>query len=162
MQTLKNLSQKLSPPPSKFLAPVFAIFSFIGFLDAAFLTIEHFAGRVPPCGIFTGCDTVTTSQYATILGIPVALLGALYYLSILVLTIAYWDSKKPQFLNVASLLTITGFLASAYFIFLQLFVIKALCLYCVISAANSTILFAAALPQNLRLIKARPAAILPQ
>lgn len=153
MQTLKNLFLKLSLPPNKFLAPVFAIFGFIGFLDASFLTFEHYRGDPLPCVIFTGCDTVTTSQYATIGGIPVALLGAIYYLAIFVLTIAYWDTKNPKFINTASLLTFVGFFASIYFVYLQLFVIHAICLYCVISATDSTILFIVGLTQNLCFIK---------
>ncbi len=155
MPTLKRLFLKLSLPPSKFLAPLLAIFSFTGFLNAAFLTIEHYSGKVPPCAIFTGCDTVTTSQYATILGIPVALLGTIYYLSVLVLVVAYWDSKKPKFINAASLITVLGFLASVYFVSIQLFVLKAICLYCVISAIDSTILFLAGLANNVRIIKRR-------
>ena len=76
-----------------------------------------------------------------ILGIPVALLGAIYYLVIFALVIAYLDTKKEQVLYFTARFTSIGFLASLWFLYLQLFVIKEICLYCVISVFTSTTLF---------------------
>jgi len=115
--------------------------SILGFLDAAYLSLEHFLGSVPPCSIVAGCEQVTTSSYATIAGIPVALLGALYYLTILVLAIVYLDTKREILLRVIARLTIVGFVASLMFVYIQLFVIGAICLYCMFSALTSTTLF---------------------
>ncbi len=124
-----------------FLSGLLAAVSLFGFLDATYLTIEHYRGVVPPCSIVAGCEAVTTSSYSLFLTIPVALLGALYYLAVLFLTIAYLDTKKPHFIKVAASITPVGFLVSLYFIYLQAFVIKAWCLYCLGSALSSTILF---------------------
>jgi uncharacterized membrane protein len=118
----------------------FIIVSFLGFLDATYLTIEHYRGNIPPCTI-AGCEIVLTSGYAKIVGIPVALLGSLYYLTILILSVAYLDLKKIAIIRFASYCTIAGFAASLYFVYLMLFVIKEICQYCLISATTSTILF---------------------
>ena len=137
-----NLSSTtLSPNKAKVIATAFLIVSFIGFLDSSYLTVQHYRGEPPSCAIFTGCETVASSKYAVVGPIPLALLGLLYYLAIFILTVAYFDTKKERLLLLAALLTIAGFLASLYFVYLQLFVIKAICLYCIISAVSSTILF---------------------
>ena len=125
----------------KWAVIAFTVFSLIGFLDATFLTIEHYRGVVPPCSVLKGCEQVTTSQYATVGPVPLALLGAIFYGVLFFLTIAYFDTKKEMILRLAAGLTAIGFLASLYFVYLQFFVIKAVCLYCMISAASSFLLF---------------------
>ncbi len=146
---------KLSDKFTKRFAWIFAALSFLGFLDALYLTFEHYTGAPLPCVIFTGCDTVTNSAYATIGPISVALLGALYYLIILILTIAYLENGSRRSLAVATLITPIGFLASLYFLYLQIFVIGALCLYCIISATDSTILVIVSLTLILLLTKTK-------
>ena len=128
------------PRHLKIIAILFCILSAIGLLDATYLTVKHYLGGIPPCTL-RGCEVVLTSAYNTIAGVPVALLGVLYYVTILLLSLAYLVSKKEAILRYAAHLTPAGFLASAYFVYLQLFVIKAICLYCMASAATSTLLF---------------------
>ncbi len=125
----------------KWLPFCFLIFSAIGFADATYLTVKHFLGTPIPCAILQGCEQVTNSQFATIFGVPVALLGSGYYLTVLILTVIYLDTRKVFAIKLAASLTIFGFLASLWFIFLQVFIIKAICLYCMVSAATSTLLF---------------------
>ena len=103
------------------------IFALIGFADAVFLTTQHYLGKIPPCTIVSGCETVLTSPYAVIAGVPLALLGALFYLAILI---------RPSRLLVA-----LGFIASLGLLYLQIFVIKALCMYCLLSLVTSTGVF---------------------
>lgn len=116
----------------------------IGFADATYLTIEHYANKIPPC-VIGSCETVLSSSYATVAGIPVALGGAIYYFIILVLLLLYIDMKKEIILRSALLFTTVGFLASVYFFFIQAFVLHAFCQYCLISALTSTILFITAI-----------------
>ena len=125
----------------KTFAYLFLLVSLLGFLDASYLTIEHYRGVVPPCAIVDGCETVTTSAYSVLFGIPVALLGAVYYLLITVLSVLYIDTTKELALKTLSRLTILGLLASAYFIYIQGFVLHAWCIYCLGSATTSTLLF---------------------
>lgn len=125
----------------KILSIIFLLFSFIGFLDAVYLTAAHYAGLSVKCFI-NGCENVLSSQYAVVVGIPVALFGAVYYLAVFICVIAYIDSKKDFFINFAVRLAIVGFLISLLLIFIQIFVIKALCFYCLVSFFASTFLFA--------------------
>ncbi len=124
----------------KIIGIIFTIISMVGFIDATYLTVEHYKGSVPPCAI-QGCEIVLTSGQSVIVGIPIALLGSIYYLIILILSIAFLESGKMLIIRFASHLTIAGIIASAYFVFLQFFVIKQICQYCMISAGTSTSLF---------------------
>ena len=113
---------------------------FIGFLDSAYLTITHFIGEPVACGFFTGCEVVASSSYSAIAGIPIALFGTLYYLFWVLLCVWYLDSRNTLFLTLLPL-TAVGFGVSLILIGIQLFIIDAICLYCVLSAASSTALF---------------------
>ena len=119
----------------------FIIVSFIGFLDSSFLTLEHYNQGILPCYIFSGCDEVTTSRYATVAGVPISLAGAAFYLLIFLAAIFYLDTKNAKALKVLMFLPIAGFLASLWLLFLQLFIIRAICFYCVVSLISSTVLF---------------------
>ncbi len=129
-----------------------AVIALFGFLDALFLTIKHFQGVPPPCSLLHGCEIVTMSSYSVIAGIPLALLGALYYFSVLILTIIFIDRKNIKVLRLAALLTIIGFIVSLVLVYLQFFVIHAICVYCMFSATTSTLLFIVGV-YLLRLIK---------
>ena len=138
-----------------FLYFTFLPVSFLGFLDASYLTVKHFVGTPLPCSVLHGCEEVTTSQYSVIGGIPVALLGAVYYLAIFILILSVLrrnmfsssgvenvaEENEDKLLNITVRLTVIGLLASLWFIYLQLFVIKAICLYCMFSAFTSITLF---------------------
>jgi len=113
----------------------------LGFLDAAWLTVAHYLKVPIPCGVVQGCDIVTTSAYSEIAGVPVALLGALYYLAIVVMAIIALEKHSSKILRLVSYFTWSGLLASAYFVFIQLFILKAICLWCMGSALTSTTLF---------------------
>ena len=115
------------------------IVAFAGFIDATYLTIEHFQGVIPPCTT-DGCEIVLTSSFSTVAGIPVALIGSIYYLLVCIGLFAYLDTKKTAILRATLVLPCFGFLGSLWFLYLQAFVIKAYCQYCLVSAALSTIL----------------------
>jgi len=116
----------------------------VGFLDAVYLTVSHFTGYIS-CSIFSGCQEVLTSQYSQILGIPLALLGALYYFFILINALLYIDNQNKWSKLVIAYVPIGGFLFSLYLIYLMFFVINALCQYCLLSALTSTLLAIASL-----------------
>lgn len=142
MMNLKTFSIKpLIKIIPKWIIYTIIIVSIIGFLDATYLTAKHYLDAPIPCSVFQGCEKVTTSEYATVFGIPVALGGSLYYLVIFLLSVAYLDLKNSKFLALVPWISIVGFLSSVWFVYLQLFVIKAICPYCMLSALTSTILF---------------------
>ena len=125
----------------KWLIWTMAGIAFTGFADAAYLTANHYFGVPLICTIVHGCDVVTTSPYSLLLGIPVALLGLLYYLMVFLLFAFAIDMHKKICATCAMAVTPLGLFASLYFLYLQLFVIRALCFYCLISVATSSLLF---------------------
>jgi uncharacterized membrane protein len=104
----------------------------LGALVSAYLTWTHFAGLTPVCtGSGEGCQTVQSSRYASLLGIPVALLGLIAYGG-LIFSAALWKVAGIYF---GFLISLVGTLFSAYLTYLEIFVIGALCQWCLASAA---------------------------
>src|SRR3989344_1146827 len=139
MKNLEALLSKQSMRIPNWLIFTFLVVSFLGFLDATYLTAQHYTGAIPPCVLTTGCETVLTSEHSVIFGIPTALLGSVYYILLFLLAILSLDVKR-EIIRLAAFLTPIGFLASSWFVYLQLFVIKEICSYCIVSATISTIL----------------------
>lgn len=115
--------------------------SFLGFVDAAYLTANHYLDVALPCTITHGCAIVTTSKYAEVYGIPVALLGAAFYASVFFGIITYRETKNLALLRGVAHFTALGLVASAWFLYVQGFVLNAFCQYCLLSALTSTSLF---------------------
>jgi len=140
MMHLKHLLKRpLQEVPTKIVIVLFII-ALIGFTDASFLTIEHFRNVIPPCTT-AGCETVLTSPYSTMFGIPVALLGMVYYLLISIGLFAHIEGKHEPSLRAVLLVTIVGFVMSIWFVGAQAFLIHSWCQYCLVSATISTLLF---------------------
>ncbi len=118
--------------------------SIIGFIDSAYLTFVKFTDTPIYCTPGLGdCTTVQNSQYSELWGISLALLGSLTYLALIVL---YLFGQKIRFLKPASFhlifgLGLFGFLFSLYLTYLEFFVIRALCQWCVLSALCMTVIF---------------------
>ena len=123
------------------LLAVIVFVALLGFSDCVFLFAKGTAGGPIPCFITTGCDTVTTSPYSVLFGIHLYTWGIAYYLSVGFLTLLYWDSKKELFLKLFSLASAGGFIVSMYYMYVQKFILNALCIYCIGSAITSTTLF---------------------
>jgi uncharacterized membrane protein len=104
----------------------------VGVLISAYLTWTHFAGLTPVCtGSGEGCKTVQSSRYASVLGIPVALLGLVAYGGLIFSTILWRETG----IYLGFLISLVGTLFSAYLTYLEIFVIGALCQWCLASAA---------------------------
>lgn len=138
---------------ARWLPYTFLAVAVLGFADASYLTAKHFSGTAIPCSLTHGCEIVTTSVYATPLGIPVALLGTLYYLAVIGLTFVAIDARSQHFFRIATRLTLIGFLSSIWFVFVQVGILHAICQWCMISAVTSTILFVLGYIVTPRLIK---------
>lgn len=126
---------------------IYCIIASLGLADATYLTYTRFLNIAPPCGlsILSGCETVARSPYSVIFGVPLSLFGMLFYGFALALTVVYIYKKFPYFKELLLATSIAGALSSLYFIYLQAFVIKAFCIYCVFSAACSFLLLGLAL-----------------
>jgi uncharacterized membrane protein len=118
------------------------LFSFIGFLDSAYLAAKYYLGGEVPCSLVHGCEEVLGSSFADLFGVPIALFGVFYYLSISLFAIAFIDRKKFVFLKAVVVLPIMGFFFTIWLIFVQAVLLEAFCLYCLISAGATSVLFA--------------------
>lgn len=122
-----------------------------GVVDTAYLTFTKFSGQLAACPT-EGCDKVLESPYAIVFGLPLALFGLLGYLSMTGMAVAPWlvnpeSNKKLRsdvenwtwFLMFAQSAAMVIF--SAYLMYVMAFEIKAVCLYCIISALCALALF---------------------
>jgi uncharacterized membrane protein len=117
--------------------------SLMGLGIAAYLAYVEITHVKALCGPIGECNIVQSSSYARILGIPVAVLGVLHYLAIGVL----WIGQRYQAGRLANLpvlgllgLTLFGTLFSIYLTCLEIFVVRAICTWCLGSAVVTTIL----------------------
>ncbi len=118
-------------------------FIFFGFLIAGYLTYVELTHTDAICGPVGNCNAVQTSVYATILGVPVAILGVANFLALGVLWVGQrlLDDRWLRFSVLAMVaLTIAGTIFSIYLTALELFVIEAVCAWCLASAAVTTAL----------------------
>ena len=143
MMNLKRLLKTQLSPLPKWIPIALVIIALIGFADATYLTVEHYANVIPPCTT-GGCETVLTSKYANIVGVPTSLFGSVYYLIIAVSIFLYMDTKKNIFIVLPLLLSVVGLLTSLCLVFIMAFVLKAFCPYCAVSAITSITLFVSA------------------
>jgi uncharacterized membrane protein len=92
------------------------------------------------------CETVNSSKWATFLGLPVAGWGVAWYVAMFVLALVSTGSRFADSIVVSTVLlgvATTGLLFSLYLTYLELFVIDAICQWCVVSAVIVTIIFLA-------------------
>lgn len=114
-----------------------ALLSLVGLADAVYLTVQHLTGQSVRCTVTSGCSEVLSSSYAVVSGYPLAGLGAAAYFTVFSLAIlAVFGYRIAGRL----LLPLVGgmFLVSLYLVYLQAFVIRAFCQYCLLSAAVTT------------------------
>jgi uncharacterized membrane protein len=121
-----------------------ALLSLIGLADALYLTIEHVTGQSVKCTIISGCSEVLSSQYAEVANIPLAAVGAAAYFTVFSLAIlAAFGYRIAS--TLLTPLTMAMFLVSLWLIYLQAFVIRAFCQFCLLSAAVTFCLLVVAL-----------------
>lgn len=122
-----------------------------GLAIAAYLAWTKLAGAVPACGPLRGCETVNTSPYSEIAGIPVAVIGVAYSAVILVASLRWLGGRDRRGLLAAYALGLAGSLFVAYLSYLELFVIGAVCIWCAayaVTVAGGWLLAALAMRRN--------------
>jgi uncharacterized membrane protein len=122
-----------------------ALLALIGALVALYLTLYKVGvlGNIA-CSVGS-CETVNLSRWATFLGLPVAAWGLGAYIVLLALSLAGLQPSTEGSRPIAlALVGVSGwsFLFSMWLTYLELFVIRAICMWCVISALIMTSIFA--------------------
>jgi uncharacterized membrane protein len=105
--------------------------SVAGLLIALYLSATRLAGGLPACGPVRGCDTVALSEYSAVGGVPVAYLGAAFSAVLLVAVGAWLLGRDRRALWAAYGLATLGLVFVAYLTYLEVFVIHAICVWCV-------------------------------
>lgn len=116
------------------------VFSAIGILDTLYLSYHSFTKTPAKCLFFPQewCRKVQQSKYSRLFIIPNSYLGLSLYSAIFILTLLV-SKGMLSFAPVAALIGF-GFLFSLLFMYLQAFVIKAFCTWCVLSAIDFIVL----------------------
>jgi len=117
---------------------VSATLALVGFMLSAYLTLWRFGFMgLLQCGT-GGCEVVQTSQWASLFGVPVALIGLLGYATLL--GVSLWGlsgswAERPEPTTWLLVLSGGGVAFTAYLTYLEAFVIEAWCRWCLGSAA---------------------------
>jgi uncharacterized membrane protein len=133
--------------PSAYPRMAAALLSLLGLLDAAYLALERVTGGPLACPIGGGCETVQSSSYALLFGVPVAFIGVAGYALLFVVAMLslHADSLSAPLDALLLALASVALLAGLYFMYLQIAVIGAICFWCVIAALLDLLIWVAAL-----------------
>jgi uncharacterized membrane protein len=109
--------------------------SLIGLADSLYLTIKHVTGQGAECGYFASCDRVLTSPYATVGSVPIAFFGLVaYFTAFSLATLAAFDYRRARLFLI--LVVAAMFLTTLWLLFVQAFLLRAFCDYCLLSAVT--------------------------
>jgi uncharacterized membrane protein len=116
---------------------IIAVLAVLGLAISAYLAWTFSTGGPMLCVGTQGCETVRASRYSAILGVPLGIIGIAFYLALL--AVALWKLvERPSSGDLPHLavfgLAVSGAVFSAYLTYLELFVIGAVCSWCVSSA----------------------------
>jgi uncharacterized membrane protein len=114
-----------------------ALIALVGLFVALYLTLYK-VGVIGELACSIGsCEAVQTSRWSTLLGLPVAAWGLAFYASVLAIALTglmeRYEDSRPLALGMLAL-TAWGALFSLWLTYVELFVIRAVCQWCVISA----------------------------
>lgn len=126
---------------------VLIVLTLLGLGVASYVTYVHYAGIKPACTLGESCTKVQTSRYAEIDGFPVALIGLIGYVAILI-SLVIPQSETTRFATGA--LTLGGFGFSVYLTYREVFSIHAICEECLSSAIIMTIMMCLSIWRYLR------------
>lgn len=111
-----------------------ALLGLPGSAVAAYLTYSYWADRPTVCAGIGECELVQTSEYADIVGVPVALLGLLYFVAMSMLALARIRRMPgtPEWGQPAALsMALAAAAFAAYLTYVELFILEAICVWCV-------------------------------
>lgn len=107
------------------------VIAVVGLAVAAYLAITKLIGTPPVCGPLQGCETVANSAYSEWFGIPVAVFGIGFSVALVAVSAVWRQTEDRRALVGAYALGLLGCFVVAGLTYLELFVIHAICVYCV-------------------------------
>ena len=135
------MTQTNSLPPSSisWTYLIAALLSLIGLGDGIYLTVQHLTGASLRCTIVSGCSEVLSSPYAQVGPVPLAAIGAAAYFVVFSLAILA-AFRYPLVKLLLKIVLGLMFLTTLWLLYLQAFVIRHFCQYCLLSAGVTTAL----------------------
>jgi len=113
-----------------------AFVALVGLADSVYLTVHHLTAEPVPCNMISGCETVLTSTYAEIAGVPLAAFGAVaYFVAFSLAMLAAFGNRLLWTLFGIQVVLMSLF--TAWLLYLQAYVIGAFCQFCLISALTT-------------------------
>jgi uncharacterized membrane protein len=112
--------------------------SLLGILIAIYV-LQSFLRDAPIVCVNTGCELVRKNPLSYIYGIPVPAFGLVGYTLIAIFSFLKTIKPKPSFTGIILGIAIFGVCFVSWFTYTELFVIKAICTWCAISAINMTV-----------------------
>ncbi len=109
------------------------VFALLGTLVALYLWLYHLGLSPLVCPI-AGCEKVQKSEFSSLLGIPVAAIGVVAFTGLFISSLAGVLINQLRIDRAVFLVSSLGLLAYVWFTYLELFVIRAICFWCVVSS----------------------------
>ena len=125
-----------------------ALLALVGVADSVYLTVQHLLGNTLRCTLTSGCSEVLGSPYASLWGVPLAAFGAVaYFMAFSLATLSAFGYTKAR--TLLAVLVAAMFAVTLWLLYLQAFVLRAFCQYCLLSAAVTTLLAVIVVTQRL-------------
>ena len=133
----------MSTTPVRLLLIASALLTLGGIGIASYLTVVHYADQPIVCSSIGDCELVNSSKYAKLAGVPVAVLGLASYVMMLLLILGALLRRDAMLVAAAWGVALASFGFSMYLTYVELYVLDAICVWCVGSASVVTVLLAA-------------------
>ena len=108
---------------------IFLLIFVIGLISSIVITSNSTTGICQPGN---GCDTVTSSSYGSTFGIKNSNYGIFVFSFMILLTLFHINKPNKHTRRIIHSMIMISSLVAIYFLYLQIFVIKAYCTYCLI------------------------------
>jgi uncharacterized membrane protein len=119
-----------------YLKLIAAIVSLVGLGDSVYLTVHHYTAEPVPCSLIAGCEQVLTSEYAEVIGLPLAIFGAAaYFVAFSLALLAFYGNRITWTLFGIQIVLMALF--TTWLVYVQAVLIGAFCQFCLLSAATT-------------------------
>lgn len=140
-----HTASKGSSPQHRTILVAMVVLCVVGLGLSGYLTYTHFNEGALVCAI-GGCETVQNSEYSTIGPIPIAMLGIAMFSTLLALAglrLSGSERVAPETVSLVSwAMLLTGILYYGYLTYVEVFVLEAICQWCVASSIVTLAIFA--------------------
>jgi len=146
------------------LLSVLLALAFVGIADAWYLSMSALTDTALSCdlgAVLDGCNIVAKSEFSHFFGLPLAMYGVAFFAVVFVIAAIQLVTPHKTLFRLLYALGVLGSVASVLFLFIQIAVIKALCIYCIASAVITFLIWLISHDLWKRMIRAKAGYIAP-